>query len=147
VLAGGGDERPRLEQLTRDLGVSEHAYFLHDLRAEQVFACYANCDVFALPSRGEGFGLVFLEATAHAKPVICGAHGEIPGIVESGVTGPARDARRRGASRASPRISFRQSESGREMGARGLERVQKEYAFEEFQSRLNGIIDAVLRNS
>ena len=78
VLVGDGDDRPRLEHLARDLGVSEHAHFLFGLTPEQLFACYANCDIFALPSRGEGFGLVFLEAMAHGKPVIGGAHGGIP---------------------------------------------------------------------
>jgi glycosyltransferase involved in cell wall biosynthesis len=97
VLVGDGDDRPRLEHLARDLGVSEHARFLHGLTPEQLFTCYKNCEVFALPSHGEGFGFVFLEAMACAKPVIGGAHGGIPDIVEDGVRGllvPHGDAER-----------------------------------------------------
>jgi glycosyltransferase involved in cell wall biosynthesis len=33
---------------------------------------YRMCDVFAMPSKGEGFGIVFLEALACGRPVIAG---------------------------------------------------------------------------
>jgi glycosyltransferase involved in cell wall biosynthesis len=147
VLVGDGDDRPRLEHLASNLGVSEHAHFLHGLTPDELFACYANCDVFALPSRGEGFGMVFLEAMACAKPTIGGAHGGIPDIVEDGVTGllvPHGDAGR--LTQALESILNNPSRA-RDMGARGRERVQKEYTFGEFQSRLVQIIDGVLRNS
>ncbi len=145
VLVGDGDDRPRLEQLARDLGVSECAHFLHGLTPEQLFSCYANCDVFALPSSGEGFGLVFLEAMAHAKPVIGGAHGGIPEIVEDGVTGllvPHGDTGR--LAKALESI-FNDPIRASEMGARGRRRVRKDYAFEEFDSRLEGFMNAVLQ--
>jgi glycosyltransferase involved in cell wall biosynthesis len=144
VLVGDGDDRPRLEQLARDLGVSEHAHFLHGLTPEQLFACYANCDVFALPSRGEGFGLVFLEAMAHAKPVIGGAHGGIPDIVEDGVTGllvPHGDAER--LAQALESLLTNPSRA-REMGARGRDRIEKTFSFEQFQLHLTEILNNVL---
>jgi len=147
VLVGDGDDRPRLEHLARNLGVSERVHFLYGLSPAQLFACYANCDVFALPSKGEGFGLVFLEAMACAKPVVGGAHGGIPDIVEDGVTGllvPHGDAER--LAQALETLLNHPNEAA-EMGARGRERVQKDYTFEEFQSRLMRILNAVLQNS
>jgi glycosyltransferase involved in cell wall biosynthesis len=147
VLVGDGDDRPRLEHLARNLGVSERAHFLHDLTPDQLFACYANCNVFALPSRGEGFGMVFLEAMACAKPTIGGAHGGIPDIVEDGVTGllvPHGDTERLAQALES---LLNNPSRARDMGARGRERVQKEYTFGEFQSRLMQIMDTVLRDS
>ncbi|HEV7968245.1 MAG TPA: glycosyltransferase [Candidatus Acidoferrales bacterium] len=147
VLVGDGDDRPRLEHLACELGVSERARFLHGLTPEQLLACYANCNVFALPSKGEGFGFVFLEAMACGKPVIGGAHGGIPDIVENGVTGllvPHGDAERLALALES---LLGNPTRAREMGARGRERVQKEYSFEEFQSRLTRILQAVLPNS
>jgi phosphatidylinositol alpha-1,6-mannosyltransferase len=144
VLVGDGDDRPRLEQLVRDLGVSERAHFLHGLTPEQLFACYASCDVFALPSRGEGFGFVFLEAMANAKPVIGGAHGGIPDIVEDGVTGllvPHGDVER--LSQALESL-FSNPARATEMGARGRDRISKTFSFMQFQLRLTGILDDVL---
>ncbi len=147
VLVGDGDDRPRLEHPARDVGVSEQVHFLSGLTPEQLFACYANCDVFALPSKGEGFGLVFLEAMACAKPVIGGAHGGIPDIVEDGVTGllvPHGDAER--LVQALESILNKPSVAS-EMGARGRQRVQKEYTFAVFQSRLMQTMQEFLRPS
>jgi glycosyltransferase involved in cell wall biosynthesis len=144
VLVGDGDDRPRFEQLARDLGVSEHAHFLHGLALKQLFACYANCDVFALPSRGEGFGLVFLEAMAHSKPVIGGAHGGIPDIVEDGVTGllvPHGDVER--LAQALESLLTNPSRA-RGMGARGKDRIEKIFSFAQFQLHLTQILDNVL---
>jgi phosphatidyl-myo-inositol dimannoside synthase len=144
VLVGDGDDRPRLEQLARDLGVSEHAHFLYGLAPEQLFACYANCDVFALPSRGEGFGLVFLEAMAHAKPVIGGAHGGIPDIVEDGATGllvPHGDVARLAQALES---LLNNPSRAREMGARGKDRLARTFSFAQFQLHLTQILDNVL---
>ncbi len=144
VLVGDGEDRPRLEQLARDLGVSEHAHFLDGLTPAQLFACYANCDVFALPSRGEGFGLVFLEAMANAKPVIGGAHGGIPDIVEDGVTGllvPHGDVER--LAHALESLLTNPSRAG-EMGARGRDRVAEGFSFAQFQLHLMQILQNVL---
>ncbi len=144
VLVGDGDDRPRLEQLARDLGVSEHAHFLHGLTPEQLFACYANCDVFALPSKGEGFGLVFLEAMAHAKPVIGGAHGGIPDIVEDGITGllvPHGNVER--LAKALETLLDNPSKA-MEMGERGKVRVRQTFSFAQFQSHLAQILTSVL---
>jgi glycosyltransferase involved in cell wall biosynthesis len=145
VLVGDGDDRPRLEQLAREHGVSERVIFLHSLTLEQLFACYANCDLFALPSSGEGFGLVFLEAMAYAKPVIGGAHGGIPDIVEEGVTGhlvPHGDVGRLADALAALLLNPVQAA---EIGARGKERVETKFSFGRFQMELERILDSNLR--
>ena len=144
VLVGDGDDRPRLEQLARDLEISKHAHFLHGLTPDELFACYANCDVFALPSSGEGFGLVFLEAMAHAKPVIGGAHGGIPDIVEDGATGllvPYGDVERLAQALES---FFSNPTRARGMGASGRDRLAKTFTSAHFQIQLTEILNHVL---
>lgn len=144
VLVGDGDDRPRLEQHARDVGVSERTYFLSGLRPEELFACYANCEIFCLPSRGEGFGLVFLEAMAHGKPVVGGAHGGIPDIIEEGVTGrlvPYGDVERLTDTLG---FLFSHPDLAREMGARGKLRVAQIFSFAQFESQLTMILDHAL---
>ncbi len=82
VVVGGGDDLPRLRKLASDRGIFDRVVFLEGLSREQIAACYAHCDVFALPSTGEGFGLVFLEAMAFGKPVVGADSGGIPDLVE-----------------------------------------------------------------
>jgi glycosyltransferase involved in cell wall biosynthesis len=144
VLVGDGNDRPRLEKIARDLGVSGRAYFLHGLTPDQLFACYANCDVFALPSSGEGFGLVFLEAMALGKPVIGGAHGGIPDIVEDGATGllvPYGDVERLAQALES---FFNNPARARGMGASGKDRLAKTFSSAQFQLRLTEILNEVI---
>src|SRR5260221_3067931 len=87
VLVGTGDGRAWLEDLAEKNGVNRHVHFLPGLSYSELAACYAACEIFSLPSSGEGFGLVYLEAMACGKPVIGGAHGGAPEIIEDGVTG------------------------------------------------------------
>jgi len=144
VLIGEGEDRSRLEQLARDAGVSGRTRFLGSLTQEELFACYAVCDVFALPSRGEGFGLVFLEAMAHGKPVIGGAHGGIPDVIEDGVTGllvPHGDVD--ALCRALESL-LTDPARAKEMGARGKGLVARTFSFEQFQARLVGMLEDVL---
>jgi len=144
VLVGDGNDRPRLEKLARDLEMSSHAYFLNGLAPEQLSACYANCDVFALPSSGEGFGMVFLEAMAYGKPVIGGAHGGIPDIVEDGATGllvPHSDA---GRLAGAIEFIFEDPKRATAMGIRGRERVAASFSFAQFQASLTEVLNRVL---
>jgi glycosyltransferase involved in cell wall biosynthesis len=144
VLVGGGDDRPRLEQLTREHGVAERTHFLTGLSPEALYACFAACDVFALPSRGEGFGMVFLEAMACGKPVIGGAHGGVPDIVEDGVTGllvPHGDSEK--LAQAFETL-FNDPARAWEMARRGRERVEQQFSFAQFEARLTQLLNEVL---
>lgn len=67
-LVGDGDERQKLEQKTRELGVSDKVTFLGN--KPNPFPYEAKCDIFVLTSRYEGQPLVLEEATAVGLPVI-----------------------------------------------------------------------------
>ena len=144
VLVGDGEDRPRLEQMARDLGVSDRTRFLHGLSQDELFACYANCQVFALPSRGEGFGFVYLEAMAFGKPVIGGAHGGALDVIEDGVTGflvPHGDLER-----LSGALEMLLADPSRaaQMGAQGKDRLAQKFSFQQFRTQLTHLLDCVL---
>jgi len=69
-IIGDGPERQRLELLAGELNLSDKITFLGRRSRDQVSAAMQNCSVFALPSRYEGLGCVYLEAMACEKAVI-----------------------------------------------------------------------------
>lgn len=70
LIVGDGDDRPRLEQKAAELGVTNHVVFTGYVSEEEKLDLYSLADVYVMPSRGEGFGFVFLEAMACGLPVI-----------------------------------------------------------------------------
>lgn len=80
-VVGEGDDRPRLEQLASQLGVAADVDFLGASDGPARDAEYVACDAFVLPSTREGFGLVFLEAMLHARPVVACDAGGAPFVV------------------------------------------------------------------
>jgi glycosyltransferase involved in cell wall biosynthesis len=72
LLVGKGDDRARLEMMARDLGVEHKVTFAGFVPDEELADHYRLADVFAMPSTGEGFGIVFLEAMACGTPVLAG---------------------------------------------------------------------------
>jgi phosphatidylinositol alpha-1,6-mannosyltransferase len=71
-IVGSGDDVPRLEAKAASIGVSERVVFAGQAPAPTLPCYYALADVFAMPSTGEGFGIVFLEAARSGVPVIGG---------------------------------------------------------------------------
>ena len=84
-IAGQGDDLPRLQSLAARLGVVGAVDFLGQINDEALRAEYAACDLFALPSRKEGFGLVFLEAMTYGKPCLGARAGGVPEVIDDTV--------------------------------------------------------------
>ncbi len=70
MIAGDGSDRPRLLRKTQDLGLTNHVIFTGYLPEAEKVDHYHLADVYAMPSMGEGFGIVFLEAMACGLPVV-----------------------------------------------------------------------------
>src|SRR6185295_7156824 len=70
MIVGDGDDLARLEQKTFSLGLSERVIFAGRISEEEKAAHYCLADAYVMPSRGEGFGIVFLEALACGLPVM-----------------------------------------------------------------------------
>ncbi len=140
VIVGSGDDRGWLDHIARDSGVQRHVHFITGISYGELAACYEAAEIFALPSRGEGFGFVYLEAMAHGKPVIGGAHGGAPEVIQDGVTGyvvqhgdPMQLATSIDALLSNP-------ENARRMGEAGRQRVENEYRFNVFSKAFKRIL-------
>lgn len=87
VIVGEGRDRPRLEACARELGIAERVVFTGFLDEPTLAAVYQRCAVFTMPSEGEGFGLVYLEAMRAGKPCVALAGSAAAEIVVDGSTG------------------------------------------------------------
>lgn len=90
ILVGKGDDRPRIEQLITQLNLQDCVTLTGFVPDQEISNYYNLCDVFAMPSKGEGFGIVYLEALACGKPTLGGnqdgaidalCHGELGVLV------------------------------------------------------------------
>lgn len=122
-IIGGGPELPALRALVRSLGVEGRITLEGPVpQSERVHHAYAQADIFALPSRQEGFGIVFLEAMAAGLPVVAARAGGVPEVVMEGGTGllvPPGDERALANALSS---LLRNPEYGRRLGAAGRRR-------------------------
>jgi phosphatidylinositol alpha-1,6-mannosyltransferase len=81
VIAGGGDDRARLEQKAVGLGLANAVRFEGVVGEGRLQALYRDAAVFVMPSPNEGFGLVYVEAMRSGVPCIV-APGAAEEIVE-----------------------------------------------------------------
>ena len=70
LIVGGGGDRQRLEAKVAKLGLSNRVIFTGYVPEDEKAAHYNLADVYVMPSRGEGFGIVLLEAAACGVPIV-----------------------------------------------------------------------------
>ena len=75
------DEEIRIRKLIRENSVQENVILTGFISETELPDHFLIADLFVLPSKKEGFGIVFIEALAYGLPVICGnADGSIDAI-------------------------------------------------------------------
>jgi len=134
-IVGSGPERERLERLVSELGVGEHVVFHGTLVGPAKEEWLAKCDVFVLPCREtatdfEPFGIVYLEAMQHARPVVAGRSGGVPGVVVDGETGILVDPYDSTAIAAGVRHVLDNPAEARRLGRNGWQAVRDRFRWE-----------------
>lgn len=91
-IIGKGDDRLRLERLAAEQE-TDSITFVGFVPDEELPPEYQKASLFALPSRDEGFGLVYLEAFKHGTPAVVASAGAAPEVItpESGISVPYGD--------------------------------------------------------
>lgn len=136
-VVGRGADVPRLKELAKELGVARHVTFAGGLGDRELRDEYRRCSLFVMPSEKEGFGIVFLEAMAHGKAVVGGAHGGTPSVVADGRTGLlVKRTDTVGLARALVRL-LGDSALRERMGRAGRERLLSEFTFDKFENNLD----------
>jgi glycosyltransferase involved in cell wall biosynthesis len=147
VLGGRGADRPRIEALIRDLGVSANVTLAGYVADHELRSHYNLCDAFAMPSKGEGFGIVFLEALACGKPVLAGNKDGSVDAVLNGALGVLVDPDNvTETANALIAILARKHSNRMISDADALRsRAIEAYGYQEFRERLGEVLKAIAR--
>ncbi len=128
--------------MIRDLDVSANVTLAGYVADHELRSHYTLCDVFAMPSKGEGFGIVFLEALGCGKPVLAGNKDGSVDAVLNGALGVLIDPDNvTEIANALIAILSRKHSNGMTSDADALRsRAIEAYGYERFRERLGEVL-------
>lgn len=140
VVVGEGTDRRRLEELASVLCLSSRVRFMGRISDEEVLREYDACDIYAMPSTQEGFGIVFIEAMARSKPVLAARFGGTPEVVIDGVTGILVGPEEDDELAAALGELCSSSELRQRLGVAGRVRVESEFSPHALRRQISGLL-------
>ena len=137
-VVGDGPLKQEWQKLAIELGVDERMHFWGRVDEQVLVKIYQQADIFIMPSTGEGFGIVFLEAWQYGLPVIgsnVDASAEVIGSF--GITVDPTDIQ---AIADRVKDLFFDAEKSRMLGRLGYERLLDNYTLDSFCDNLSKIL-------
>lgn len=147
VIVGGGPYEDELRRMADD-APDRSVVFAGQVPEEDLPRYYAMSDIFAMPCRSrlagmevEGWGNVFIEASACARPIVVGDSGGARETVIDGETGLLVDGR--DVDQVADAIAglLADPERARRMGSAGRARVERAHAWPAIAARLAGWLE------
>jgi glycosyltransferase involved in cell wall biosynthesis len=145
LLVGDGSERQELMTLTDELNLKDNIIFIGRVPNEKVPMYLAASDIFALPSKSEGFPLVVLEAMASGLPVVTTRVRGLPEIVKEGVNGYIVDPQNSEQLAAKLQMLINDSNLRQQISKNNKENV-KLYSWRRITKDLEAIYLSVIHN-
>lgn len=146
IVVGTGNNVPYYRELAQQTGIADHVVFTGFVRDQTLWELYRHAGLFAMPSRQEGFGLVYLEAMRAGLPCVasnCDAAGE---IVVDGQTGYLVDPCDHKALAEALKRLLLDPELSQKFGTQGQRRFQEHFTEKHFHQRFWQAVVATLRN-
>ncbi len=141
VVAGGGDDRSRLVALAAREGLAEAVFFTGFVSEATLAGLYERCLAFVMPSRDEGFGLVFLEAMRAGKPCLAARGSAAEEIVIDQSTGLLVDRDDPLALAEAMASFYRHPRRASRMGEAGLELYRQRFRRSAFEQKFFPYLD------
>jgi phosphatidylinositol alpha-1,6-mannosyltransferase len=134
-IVGEGPGMGEIQRAAENSSVAHHIVFQGFVPDELMEKVWKQTTLLAMPSRGEGFGLVYIEAMRHGRPVIASIHDAAPEINIDGYTGYNVDLDVPG--QLASRIVNLLTDHNKviEMGMNGKRRWKQHFCYSAFKSR------------
>jgi asparagine synthase (glutamine-hydrolysing) len=137
LIVGDGSDRARLGEMVAQLGLTDRVIFAGFVTDEEKKDCYALADAYVMPSHGEGFGIVLLEAMACGVPTVASkVDGSREALID-GQLGALVDPRNREEICAATLAALRRPK----IRPAGLEY----FSYENFERRARELIGAAMQ--
>jgi glycosyltransferase involved in cell wall biosynthesis len=146
LMAGSGELRSQLEELTGQLGLTRNVSFLGAIEHHQVPEILKNVNIFVMPSIQEGFGVSAVEAQAMEIPVVATKVGGVPEVVRDGITGILVEPCNPEQLATAIIELIENPEKRKEMGKEGRKYVLSHYQWEDNAALMNDLYKSVLES-
>jgi phosphatidyl-myo-inositol dimannoside synthase len=156
VVAGDGDDLPRLRALADRHRVAASVSFVGQAQRSDLPMLYRDSDIYVMPSvteqrangwAGEGFGITYIEAAAFGRPVITGSGGGAPEAVRDRATGYVVDGRNPTALMVTIARLASDYELRVRLGRAGRQWVEQYFTFERFVKDVGAAADTAMRGN
>ncbi|HVX09726.1 MAG TPA: glycosyltransferase family 4 protein [Pirellulales bacterium] len=145
VFPGPGEGRKPLAELAHRLGVADAVFMPGGVAPELLQKLYNVCYAFVMPSRQEGFGLVYLEAMNYAKPCVGCFDDGAEEVIVPGETGWLVRNPTHGAELLEILKSLLSNpERARACGLNGFRRLHERFTSQQHQDRVIASLERIL---
>jgi phosphatidylinositol alpha-1,6-mannosyltransferase len=150
LIVGTGPDEPRLRGLAAELGIGAAVTFAGYVSEDRLPDLYNLCDLFVMPNREEaggdieGFGMIFLEASAAGKPVVGGRSGGTADAIVHGVTGFLVDPEDVDELAATLQLLLANADLRETLGRAGRHRARSEFGWGSRAAMLREVSRAVV---
>jgi phosphatidylinositol alpha-1,6-mannosyltransferase len=143
-VVGSGPDRAALEAVASASSAARAIKFHGFVPDRDLAGHYAAARVYVMPSRGEGFGLVYVEAMRHGLPVIGSVHDAAREVIQHGTTGYVLDQDRPDELTEAIVRLLREPEHAAELGEAGRQRWAEHFRYAAFRDRFAAELDEFL---
>lgn len=144
VVAGDGDDRERLARDATALGLAERVTFTGFVSEATLGELYRRCAALVMPSRNEGFGLVYLEAMRAGRPCLALRRSAAEEIIVDGTTGILVEPGDQEQLVAALVRLLSDAAMARRLGEAGRRRYEAMFTFKNFRAGLLPHLDRLL---
>jgi phosphatidylinositol alpha-1,6-mannosyltransferase len=147
VIAGGGPGLKAMQELVHKSSVRANINVMGFVPENEMPRLWEQAHVFAMPSRGEGFGLVYVEAMRYGVPIIASTHDAASEVNLHGQTGFNVDLDRKADLSERLIQVLRSADLCQTMGEAGVERWRQHFRWSKFRDRFQPWLEEFVANA